>query len=145
MRHGASGVCLKRIIWHWRGPWLSLWRQVWLPRVYGDWRPSCTIVPVSCPHNQHSTSSMLTQVFAVRHVDKVGARFGFKCGYSRVFETLSGISFPNNSSEKCLFLKFYNLLLLCIVPAPCCTAAVNLQMAPFVCIGRASMWRRRHH
>jgi hypothetical protein len=88
---------------------------------------------------------MLTQVFAVRHVDEVGARFGFTWGYSRVFETLSGISFPNNSSEICFFLKLYSLLLLCIVPAPCCTAAVNLQMAPFVCIGRASIWRKKHH
>ena len=36
--HGASGVCSKLSIWPWRGPWLSLWRQVWLPRVYGDLR-----------------------------------------------------------------------------------------------------------
>ena len=86
----------------------------------------------------------LTQVFAVRHVDEVGARFGCKCGYSRVLGPLSGISFLNTSSERCLILKFNNLFLICIVPAPCCTAAVNLQTVPFVCIWPASIWRKKH-
>jgi hypothetical protein len=92
MHHGATGVCSKLIILPWRGRWLSLWRQDGCHEymAIGSKRAQFGRHAVQ---NQHFASSLLTEVFAVRHVDKVGARFGF-----RVLGPPSGISLPNKSS-----------------------------------------------